>query len=290
MILKLGGGLGNQLFQYAFIRSLSLRINKDFMLDTSLYKNKRKYHFDCSILNYNIVVKYPPRFINKFLDLTDKYHYMYALNKVFNRFFISKFLPRPISERKFNLQKKMKNEIMLLIGYWLDLKYFSDYADVIRKEFMPKNDLAEENKRFLEKIVSSNSISMHIRRGAYVIDPVIANVYYDSSLDYYRRAVSYMTEKITNPIFFIFSNEIDWAKKNLKIDYPVVYIDNNGPDFEHLYLMSKCKHNIITSSSFSWWGAWLNSNESKIVIAPKKLSKRKDWEKIMPKSWLRFDN
>lgn len=99
-----------------------------------------------------------------------------------------------------------------------------------------------------------------------------------------------MAEKTQNPVFFIFSNEIDWAKKNLKINYPVIFIDNNGPDFEHLFLMGKCKHNIITSSTFGWWGAWLNNNPSKIVIAPKKLYKIRSWEGIMPKSWLRFDN
>ena len=290
IIIKLGGGLGNQLFQYSFARALSLKHNRDFALDISWYKNPKKYYFNCSILNFNIVENYPPSFIRKYLDLVAKYRCLYAINKIFNRSLISKLLPRQMSERQFNAQKTLKKDSMVLVGYWLKLEYFDRYVDMLRKEFTPKNKLTDKNAGYLKKIESSNSISVHIRRGAYVSDPEIYNAYFHTSPDYYSRAISYMARKIKNPVFFIFSNEIGWAKENLRIDYPAVFVDSDGPDFEHLFLMSRCKHNIITSSSFSWWGAWSNDNKSKIVIAPKGLSKRKSWEGIMPKTWLRFDN
>lgn len=290
IIIKLMGGLGNQLFQYAFVRGLSLEYNREFTLDTSWYKYEKKNPFNCSILNFNIIEKYPSPFITKYLDLIGKFHYLYAINKIFNRYLISKLLPRYVSERKFNAQNILKKDSMVLVGYWLKLEYFEKYEDIIRKEFTPKNKLTDENEGYLKKIESSNSISAHIRRGAYVSDPEIYNAYFHTSLDYYSKAFSYMARKVKNPVFFIFSNEIGWAKENLKIDYPAVFVDSDGPDFEHLFLMSRCRHNIITSSSFSWWGAWLNGNKSKIVIAPKKLSKTKSWEGIMPTTWLRFDN
>lgn len=184
-IIKLMGGLGNQLFQYAFVRALSLQYNRKFVLDTSWYKNPKKYQFNCSILNLNIIEEYPSPFITKYLDFMDKFQYLYAINKIFNRYFISKFLPRPVSERQFNAQKKIKNEIMLLTGYWLKLEYFEKYEDTIRKEFTPKNKLTEENKKYLDKIVSSNSISVHVRGGVLHFRPR----YFQCIFSYFSRVL-----------------------------------------------------------------------------------------------------
>ena len=157
---------------------------------------------------------------------------------------------------------------------------------------MPEID--EENQKVLDKIKSTNSISLHIRRGDYVIKKRYQEVYAECTLDYYKRGVEEITKRYENPTLFIFSDDPDWVKANLKLDYESVYVDINSGEksYADMRLMSSCNHNVIANSSFSWWGAWLNNNPEKIVIAPEKWFKddsinQKD---VIPESWIRIKN
>ena len=135
------------------------------------------------------------------------------------------------------------------------------------------------NKNISELILNSNSVGIHIRRGNYVADAQVNHIHGTCDMDYYNRSIKYISGRITNPHFYIFSDEIEWAKQNFKIEFPMTYVDTNigfdgenyqdDKNYEDLRLMSQCKHNIIANSSFSWWGAWLNVNPNKIIIAPK---------------------
>ena len=149
------------------------------------------------------------------------------------------------------------------------------------------------NKEVLEKIKSTEAVAVHFRRGDYTKKRV-ADKYGSCSVEYYKNAVEYIAEKYPNPEIFFFSDDIEWVKENLKFPYNCSYVANNTGDksFEDLRLMSCCKHNVIANSSFSWWGAWLNNNKDKIVVAPKKWLQDSSFaqDDIVPKAWIRLDN
>ena len=182
---------------------------------------------------------------------------------------------------------------LFLIGYWQSEKYFADVAEEVRKAFRFKHPLEGEAKEISRQIRSANSVSLHIRRGEYV---ALENIVGKTDLAYYERAASYMNERsktmgIEVPTFFVFSDDIEWCKEKLKLPFPKVYLDqaSAGPkDSHHLQLMSLCRHNIIANSTFSWWGAWLNANPEKIVVAPKRWLPNNTKEDLVPERWIRM--
>jgi hypothetical protein len=140
-----------------------------------------------------------------------------------------------------------------------------------------------------KKISQSKSVSIHIRRTDYVSNPNTRRFHGICDMDYYYKAVKMIAGKVHSSNFFLFSDDINWVKENFRIKYPTIFVDHIGSDAEELLLMSLCKHNIIANSSFSWWGAWLNRNLSKIVIAPKKWFKVNVNERdIVPQEWIRI--
>lgn len=158
-----------------------------------------------------------------------------------------------------------------LTGYWQTEKYFDGVEEDIRRCFRFREPLGGKNIEWEKSISQLTSVSIHIRRGDYVSNVVTNSVHGTCGLDYYRAAVGEVISRVDSPEFFVFSDDIPWVMENLKISYPIHYVSNNvGKDsFKDMQLMSLCRHNIIANSSFSWWGAWLNRNEDKIVIAPK---------------------
>tara|TARA_R110002167_G_scaffold168187_1_gene365822 strand:- start:1734 stop:2540 length:807 start_codon:yes stop_codon:yes gene_type:complete len=158
-----------------------------------------------------------------------------------------------------------------LSGYWQSGKYFKTCADDIRKDFTFKTELSHKNKELADSIGSMNAVSLHVRRGDYVSNSKTQKTHGLCSLGYYQSAIEFISSEVSSPHFFIFSDDIDWVKNNLKIGFPVTYVGNNqGVDsFNDMRLMSLCKHHVIANSSFSWWGAWLNPDPDKIVVAPK---------------------
>ncbi|MBT9150861.1 MAG: O-antigen biosynthesis glycosyltransferase WbnK [candidate division WS2 bacterium] len=134
-------------------------------------------------------------------------------------------------------------------------------------------------------------MSLHIRRGDYVFNLHTNQFHGTCDLDYYFRCVEYLTTKVKNPHFFIFSDEPEWARNNLKLSYPTTLVDHNEADknYEDLRLMSQCKYHIIANSTFSWWGAWLSQNPEKIVFAPKRWLKSDDYnpKDLMPDKWIK---
>lgn len=179
-----------------------------------------------------------------------------------------------------------------LQGYWQSEKYFSEIADVLREDFKFRQPLSEINAQWADKITQCHSISLHIRRGDYVSNPMTHKVHGVCQLDYYYRAIEYITSLIDDPVFFVFSDEAEWAKSNLEISHPVYYVENNTgqESYNDMRLMSLCRHHIIANSTFSWWGAWLNNSPEKIVIAPQKwfATSDKDDSDLIPKTWIRI--
>jgi hypothetical protein len=182
-----------------------------------------------------------------------------------------------------------KASAIYLDGYFQNEKYFNEIRNILTKEFSLKEQLSGHYKEISHRISGCHSVSIHIRRGDYVSNTITNNYHGICDLNYYNRAMSLMAERITEPHFFIFSDDIGWAKENLKSTWPITFV-SGGKNFEDLFLMSQCKHNIIANSSFSWWGAWLNKNFEKIVIGPVKWfnAPKINAEFSLPEKWIRL--
>jgi hypothetical protein len=178
----------------------------------------------------------------------------------------------------------------IIFGRWENEKYFIESATEMREVFRFRHALDGETAMIAEKISTGNSVSLHIRRGDYARVKAVTQLMGETNVSYYENAVAYITKEIPSPEFFIFSDDIEWCKENVKIGYPVTYVPASaaGPKAAfHLQLMSLCKHNIIANSTFSWWGAWLNKNPEKIVVAPKQWSSAASisGREVVPASW-----
>jgi hypothetical protein len=158
-----------------------------------------------------------------------------------------------------------------LDGTWQSEAYFSEIANRVRAEFTLREPATEANA-IMSRTISSNpsAVSLHIRRGDYVIDKATRSIHEVCSEGYYRRALQHVAEAMSKPHIFVFSDDPTWAHENLRIPFPTTIVDHNPPNQGHedLRLMSLCRHHIIANSSFSWWGAWLCRYPNKIVYAP----------------------
>ena len=192
-------------------------------------------------------------------------------------------------EDEYSKNKLKKFDNIYLSGYWQGEKYLENTNYNINNYF--KFNCANKLTKISEKIKNTNSVSIHFRRGDYV-NNIKTNTFHGlCGFNYYNNGIKFISKNISNPIYFVFSDDINWVKQNFKLNYPTIYIEDNK-DYEDMYLMSLCRHNIIANSTFSWWGAWLNKNPDKIVIAPQKWFadkvKNKNTNKIIPKEWIRI--
>jgi hypothetical protein len=288
IIIRLNGGLGNQLFQYALGRYLAHLHKIQLKLDIRWFeKGIRDYELKYFNVQESIATQEE---INVTTKMTT------SLVNRFQRNIIDPFLPyykRSIVEEQTNSFDKnlfhSKSDVYIK-GYWQSEKYFLDIEDQIRRDFTFKYELDHRNKDLSNKIKACNAVSVHIRRGDYVFNPEYAKKYGACSIDYYQKSYSLLKSKLEQPYFFIFSDDIQWVENNINFFHPCVYVSHNTGQnsYKDLQLMSLCKHNIIANSTFSWWGAWLNDNPDKLVIAPKKWSNdiNTNTKDIFPKSWI----
>ncbi|TKC55812.1 alpha-1,2-fucosyltransferase [Pedobacter hiemivivus] len=284
-IVKFLGGLGNQMFQYAFYRALSKR-HKTVKADLSGYSNYPLHNgFELEKI-FNLDLKKASPFIIKLYDPTVRTWYIRKLRKIL---LLEKAYKAEKDPFLFDEEKLKDKGPKLYWGYWQNQKYFIDIEQELRANFQFKNEVSKTNENFLQQILRSNSISVHIRRGDYVGHESLGGL---CDLAYYREAITIMRAKIKTPSFFIFSDDMEWCRKNLPLPENTTLIEgNNGLNsYIDMQLMSNCKHNIIANSSFSWWAAWLNQNPDKIVIAPKKWINDDNYNDsdIIPKTWLKI--
>jgi hypothetical protein len=294
--VQLNGGLGNQMFQYACGRAIANKHRTELVLDLSqLHKKvtakgitKRSFALDIFKIKSSEIT------------LTELHKIKPLIFRLINTLSIkirSKGIQTPtyFVENKFNYNTNIKivGKKCFLSGYWQSAKYFNCIEAEIRKEFTFPNSLTIENEEYLNKIKFTNSVSLHIRRTDF-IDNITHDIHGFCPLDYYKEAIEIINNKIKDPVFFIFSDDIEWAKKNLQLNYACSFISGNDKikSYIDMQLMSACKHNIIANSSFSWWGAWLNLNTSKIVIAPKvwfidKKLNNQTFD-LIPNTWIRI--
>jgi hypothetical protein len=288
-VIKLNGGLGNQLFQFAFGRYLA-----------SLYKTKVKFDLQFNSNGENYTLR--ELGLTKFkIDLDIASNEEISSYKIFNNKYLSRFERKltqqiPFTNKKVSVEKPFEKirafrNNCYYDGYWQSENYFWPIKDIIRKDLTINFDLDEANKNVAQEISKTTSISLHVRRGDYLSIESNAKIFNLCDLDYYLRAIEIVKEKIPNPVFYVFSDDISWTKEVFKDDnFKIVDINPDNPNAD-MYLMSQCKHNIIANSTFSWWGAWLNTNELKLIIAPKKwyLNNKlntKCVRNLIPENWL----
>ncbi len=288
IIVKLIGGLGNQMFQYASGRYLAHKYRTELKLDIRDFKNYALRNYDLNCFDI----------IENFATSSELSHILFPSDrpviKVSKRFIWNVLRVQPIEyikETEYSFQQnflKLQDNVYL-DGYWQSEKYFLDIENIIRKEFSVVKPLTSTSQDLAERIKNCESVSLHVRRGDYVSDPKTNSMHGVCGVDYYRNAIDLIREKIETPCFFIFSDDSEWACFNIKPNAPTIYVRHNdySRDYEDIFLMSMCKHHIIANSSFSWWGAWLNENPEKIVIAPKKWfnSKNMDTKDLLPDKW-----
>lgn len=283
IIMKIAGGLGNQLFQYAVGRSVSNHHQVPLKLDINSYENY-KLHNGYRLGQFNIKSE---------IATEDEIYELKGSNSPFYRIakrvgFVKNMAYYAEKERTIYDPDVFKNNSRYLDGYWQNEQYFAAIRADLLKELTPKEALSLEAQEFQIKMQSfqkNNAVSIHVRRGDYLNHPEIGVL----DIEYYKQAVAYIKSKVESPMFFIFSDDLDWCKDNFRfIDSPIL-VEDSKTEIDDLILMSKCKHNIVANSSFSWWAAWLNSSLDKIIISPK------NWMRVNPKNhkwvpdkWLQF--
>lgn len=289
IVVNLMGGLGNQMFQYAMGRRLALYHKTDLFLDCTFLNTeshhhiKREYELDVFKIKAQIATE---KELKKFK----------SSNRISSRVqqrFPGLFSYKVISEKSHTFNKSIltASNNSWLNGFWQSEKYFIDIETIIRSDFEFQSPLQGLNKTLAEKIGSSESVSLHVRRGDYT-NPTTLAFHGICSPDYYYQAVETLSKKVAVRELFLFSDDAEWVKQNMRFSLPVTYIDHNTGknSFEDMRLMSLCKHNILANSSFSWWAAWLNANEHKTVIAPKTwfADKQVNTRDVIPDNWIQL--
>jgi len=293
LFLILKGGLGNQLFQYAAAKNIALNNGSELVLDIDTgFKNdlfNRRYALDIFQLSVLVHSSISLLFINflKFLKKSGFYK-ISILNKV---------LPALILENSYSFDESIKSlkfsSNAIIEGYFHSEKYFIDIRNILLEEFKFKNNSEYLNVNFLKQIQLSESVSVHVRNYANPKTIDTTSIHGICSITYYLTAIELIKGKLSNPVFYIFSDDIPWAKKYINFDHVNCYFVEKTESFgdqEDFRLMMNCKHNIIANSSFSWWCAWLNNYHNKIVIAPEKWlnTDNFDFSQVIPETWIKI--
>lgn len=291
IISKLTGGIGNQLFQYALGRNLSLKNSTNLVLDITEYTYEKDRRYSLFPFNINATTMIRKSAINssrpyyRIKNMVD--NYMQPKSIVVNHIKV-----KCVNEKfpDFNSKVLESGDNIYLKGFWQSEKYFKEIEEILRKDLTLKKKKKHMQGIYLE-IKRTKSVSIHFRRGDYIHDKYVSRSHGICGLDYYREALKILAQKVKDPHLFIFSDDISWVKSNLISPYPVTYVSQYlKNDYEEMMLMSECSYHILANSSFSWWGAWLNSNKDKVIISPKKWfkDKLKSTRDLIPESWLRI--
>lgn len=288
-IVRFKGGLGNQMFQYAFIEALKSRGRE---VKASLgYKESSIREFSLCTVFPDINLEYVSD--SEFNLIDEKWRKIKENNEkksefcrdYKNRFF---WVEDVIKEPGVYHSNVFLTRNCTFVGYWQSEKYFKDIREKLI-ESLRFGGVTSELKEFGNLLASGEYTSVHIRRGDYLLYP---NVYMGvCTREYYLRAIEYIRQKESNSKFIFFSDDMDWTKKNISIPEAIYYDKSMFRDYQDwydMYLMSRCQNNIIANSTFSWWGTWLNQSENHIVIAPRKWHQNNDTPDIWCEEWIKL--
>lgn len=273
------GGLGNQMFQYAYYKKLALE-NENVFLDVSYFKYNNVHNgYELNRCFGIDTKKCPKNYYSKSWEIVYKIMSRMHFKKMLNVKYESYIRENPNEKIK-------KNDV--LNGYWQSEKYFADVSHEVIKDFNFKN-ISEESQKVAEEMKNCNSVAVHIRRGDYLGLSRYVNL---AQTNYYKNATEYINKTVENPVFYVFSDDVQWCKANMEFPGKTVYVDFNKGDksYQDMYLMSSAKNIILANSSFSWWAGYLGEHD--MVIRPSKYktvwTKEND-ELLYPKNWVKME-
>jgi hypothetical protein len=294
--VKLFGGLGNQLFQYALGRSLSILHHQPLYLDTvsgfldDFYQ--RNYQLNIFKIKANTLNTKQIKYFQRHQSPLGR------KDKVFN--YLDSCLgksPHFVHEKHYHFDPMILSENInsntYFSGYWQSEKYFDKVSKQIREDLTFARTISEKNKLIAQKIQESNTVCLHIRalHGISAGQKNNEGIKFHGMMTnhYYQEIINYIAERQENLHFFVFADNFDWVRENLQLEFPFTLMEGNTTE-EDLQLMSLCKHQLIPNSTFSWWAAWLNTNPHKIVVAPNDwfADKTVNTQDIYPLSWIRM--
>jgi len=294
IIVSLFGGLGNQMFQYACGKAIAMKLGVELKLDVCLVvdrtprENFTYRDYELAVFNIkdeiateDVVRAYIPNLWNS----TELQRQLYRVK----RFLTQKSFFREKLKFRFNEDIDSVSDNSYIYGYFQTERYFEDIRIELLERFSLRNQLDEVNALIVKQMQLENSVSIHVRRGDYTNSAfTLLGVE-----DYYRKAIDFIIENVENPVFYVFTNDQEWVEDNFKaleINKSIVTVNSGSQSYKDMILMSNCKHNICANSSFSWWGAWLNTNSDNIVITPQNWFKSTEYVEstydLIPTRWM----
>ena len=288
VIVNLKGGLGNQMFQYAVGRALSLKLKTELKLETNFLISRMPgskhvfRNFDLSIFNIETQIANS--------DEINKIVFRAPSKNILRNLFTSK-VEIKVVEKYFHYDESILKivEDVYLDGYWQSPRYFIEFENIIKNDFSFKNCLTGKTSELQLRILSCNSVCINIRRTDYLT----TDAYCILNQDYYSAGIKMLNDFCDYMQIFVFSDDVEWCKKNLKFDFPTTFVEHKyaGEKFQdYLQLMASCKYFIIPNSTFAWWAAFLAGYERKKIIAPKNwfTNNTINTEDLFPNSWIRL--
>jgi hypothetical protein len=282
IVVRLKGGLGNQLFQYACGRTLAERNHDTLALDTSALDTAKtigNIYRPFSLKQFNITAEKASE-----ADIARLAPKPTLLTRL-----IKKLRTKLSGDETvvFNPSVLAKQGDSYLDGYYQSPRYFSELRPILLKEYTLKAALPPAASAYQAKLRATASVSIHVRRGDYATNPRVKKEFGLCSIEYYTKAIEHIKATVPDPTFFIFSDDIPWVQEHLPLGYTAVYVEGADlTDAIELSLMSQCQHNIIANSSFSWWAAWLNQNPAKHVVTPTPWFNTAPYdEHLIPETW-----
>jgi hypothetical protein len=286
IVVRLMGGMGNQLFQFAAGRRLASRHGSELLLDLGWFRHEGKS------------VATPRSFQLGGFEVAAG---------------LTELQPRVLAgwerKRRWSLSSRRRLEVIrqrdsdaaldervlgapddvLLLGYWQSEKYFVDAADVVRRELRFPDEPDERYAHVDEIARNPSAVAVHVRRGDYVAHPETSAVHGALGRDYYRRALELVAARVEDSQFLAFSDEPEWVERELAPEFRLMVV-TGGDAHQELRLMSRCTHHVIANSSFSWWGAWLGEQNDSVVVAPARWFSDPgvDTSSVIPERWVRL--
>ena len=289
IIVQIVGGLGNQMFQYAFGRRLADGLGVPLKLDITPFRtyDKRRYELGGLRIEQDFAsdqeIAWARR--DRFARVRSR------AGRVFPS--LASGPRRMVRERGFAFDPSRLGLLdgVYLEGYWQSERYFDAVTDRLRAEFVPRTPLRGRAAELAERMQHGDSVSLHVRRGDYVSEPSVSVIHLACDEAYYARCVQYLAPRLSAPRFYVFSDEPASARDNLRIPFPTTIVADHcrATDVDEMWLMSQCRHHVIANSSFSWWGAWLDSRPSKVVLMPRRWFRDRepaDTADIRPPGWV----
>ncbi len=289
-IVKIKGGIGNQLFQYCFAYLIGKQTGKAVRLDMSAYENSIEDSIRVPrLLKLKISLPVASR-----ADINKVCYFRHGGNTQTN-IYRGKILAEILLNKRYFFERNRAYidpgsiaDYDYYDGYWQSWRYVSDVWEEIKSELSPQKELSCATQKMIDEVSAENSVFIGIRRGDYKN----AKKHYGSfGNEYFQKAISYINNRIEDPTFYVFSDDISWVKENIDLaGQNVVYREKTDviDDLEELFIMAACKHSIISNSTFHGWGAWLNDNGGKIVVAPSTWFFDNKPIDIVPPHWIKI--